>query len=192
MKRFKIKTGGLQKKTALLVLIVLLATSVIFSIATNRQNRKLEAIVSDTRSEQQQAISQTSKLTMHRVLSDTLLRTTVLQANIANNDFSEVIKNVLVLKTIAESLFHDRDRLEFKEVFPPDPQNDGFASAMVLCEEGIEYTESEYLRIAAHLSDIMIAFYNNSEKIEGLYIGLADGTDLCVDTKPSLKLDENG
>ena len=38
----------------------------------------------------------------------------------------------------------------------------------------------------------MIAMMGNSEKIDGLYIGLCDGTDFCVDDKAANKYDENG
>ena len=38
----------------------------------------------------------------------------------------------------------------------------------------------------------MIAMHRNSQKIDGCYIGLKDGTDLCVDDKAGIKLTESG
>ena len=38
--------------------------------------------------------------------------------------------------------------------------------------------------MVAHLATAMIAMRENNLKIEGCYIGLADGTDFCVDDKP--------
>ena len=184
--------GGLQKKTLQLVLLILAVTVAAFMAVSVYQSRMLVRIVGETRSEQQEAISLASEETMNRMLEESLVRLTGMQARIANNDFSEVVSNIYTLHTIAQGLFEKRDSLEPLTVDLPDPALDGTTSAMVLYEEGVDYTQSSYLGIAAHMAGPMIALQRHSAKIDGCYIGLADGTDLCVDCRSASKLDEDG
>ncbi len=184
--------GGLQKRTVILALTILAATVAVFMVVSFYQNKMLTRVVGETRNEQQEAISRISEETMEQVLQSAMVQSTSLQARIADNDFAEVVNQVYMLQSMAQGLFENRD--SFMPLTPglPDPDLNGTPSAMVLCEEGVDYTASELLGIAAHLSDPMIAMFRNSDKIDGCYIGLADGTDLCVDEKSQSKLDENG
>ena len=191
-KLFGIKRGGLQKKMILIVLAMLGALVVVFAVVSNYQSRMYERIVSDTSAEQQKAISQTSRETMQQTLMNTLVNTTALQSNLADNDFSEVADNASMLATMAQVMFENSEEIGPTKYGLPDSANEGKPSAMVLCEEGVDYTESEYLAAISPLADVMIALYKNSDKIDGCYIGLADGTDLCVDARPMNKLDDNG
>ena len=191
-KYFGITLGGLQKKTILLVLLVLLiAVSAAGGVAAY-QNKMLAGIVEETRTVQQQAISQISEKTMDQMLQGSMVTSTSMLASLADSDFSEVVNNIYMLQTMAEGLLANSGGLQ--PVLPslPDAAMDGTASAMVLCEEGVDYTQSELLGLITHLASPMIAMQGNSEKIDGCYFGLADGTDLCVDDKAASKLDENG
>ena len=184
--------GGLQRRTIGLVLIMLTLMVLVFAGMTVYQNRMLAGIVGETRDIQQKAISKASEETMHQTLSGSMIQAVALEANVADNDFSEVLNNTLMLQTMAQGLFENRDSMLPASFSLPDPAKDGVPSAMVLCEDGVDYTQSKYLGIAAHMSGTMIALFRNSEKIDGCYIGLADGTDLCVDEKSAIKLDERG
>ena len=184
--------GGLQKKTVALVLLILAAMVAIFLGVSAYQSRMLSDIVGEARNEQQAAISQASRDTMHQVMENTLVRSTALQAKIADNDFSEIVDQIHMLQAMAQGLFENKNSIVPASVSLPDPEMSGIPSAMVLCEEGVDYTESEYIGIAAHMAGPMIAMFRSSDKIDGCYIGLADGTDLCVDEKPKSKLDEQG
>ena len=189
---FGIRRGALQRKTVFLVLIMLAAVIAVFMALSQYQNKSLVQIVGDTRIEQQQSISQVSGETMRQIVKNTMENTTELQANVADNDFSEVQNYTHMLGTLTREVFENKDALQQGQIGLPDPANNGVASAMVLFEEGVDYTQSEYLGYAANLAAPMIAMLDNSEKIDGIYIGFADGTDLCVDEKPLLKLDEKG
>ena len=184
--------GGVQRKTLLLVLLVLAVTLAMFTGVSFYQNRQLIRIVGQTRTEQQTAISKTSSQTMQQVIDSSLTATTELQATVADNDFTEVINYAYTLRTIAEGLLENRESLDPLPVSLPDASKEGESSAFVLCEQGVDYTRSEMLGILSHMSEPMIAMHRNSAKIDGCYIGLADGTDLCVDEKASQKLDEAG
>ena len=187
-----ITLGGLQKKTITLVLIMLLIMVAVFAGISHYQNRMLVGVVGETRDDQQEAISQVSEETMQQMLEKSLVTSTTLRATLEDSEFSEIVNNTYMLQTMAQGMLESRDRFDPLQPNLPDPALDGTASAMVLCEEGVDYTQSEYLGIIAHMSSAMIAMHHNSDKIDGCYIGLADGTFLCIDEKAANKLDANG
>ena len=184
--------GGLQKKTVTLVLVMLLIMLAVFAGVSHYQNRMLVGVVGETRDGQQEAISQVSEDTMHQMLEGSLVSSTSLRADLEDSEFSEIVNNVYMLQTMAQGLLESRDGIAPMQPGLPDPALNGTTSAMVLCEEGVDYTRSEYLGIIAHMSSAMIAMHRNSDKIDSCYIGLSDGTVLCIDEKSGNKLDENG
>ena len=189
---FGITLGGLQKKTIMLVLMILLITVAVFAGISIYQNRMLVRIVGETRNEQQQAISQVSQDTMHQILTGTLVTSTTLRADLADSDFSEIVNNAYMLQTMAQGLLENRDIIEPLLPSLPDPALDGTVSAMVLCDEGVDYTQSEYLGAIGHMSSAMIAMQTNSDKISACYVGLTDGTHLGIDGQTLDKYDANG
>ena len=191
-KIFGITFGGLQKKTIALVLVLLVLTVALFALLSAYQNSALVDVVSETRREQQEAISQSSKATMDAVLERALVSSTQLEAELVNKDFAEVIEDIDMLREMAEELLENRARLEPLEVPLPDPALNGISSAYALMEEGIDHTSSEYLGYIAHMSSTMMALHRNSEKVDSCFIGLEDGTDLCIDEKSANKYDASG
>ena len=191
-KKLNIMPSGLQKKTVIMVLVILTAIVAVFLGVSGYQNRELARIVSDTRSEQTQAISDTSKQTMHGILTNTMINTTLLQAQIADNDFSEIVNDIYMLQTMAQDLLDRRSTVEPAAVALPDPALDGQYSAMVLHEEGVNYKASKDLPVLGNMTAPLIAMASNSDKIDGCYIGLADGTHLGVDHFTRNKYDEDG
>lgn len=184
--------GGLQKRILGLVLLVLVVMALLFAGVSVYQNHILQTLVEQTRQEQQQAISGISKETMLQVQQGSLVNTVSLQAAVADADFSEVVNDLYTLQHMAEALLEDPQAMEPVAVGRPEASMDGTASAYALSEEGVDPAGSELLGILGHLSAPMIAMHECSEKIDGLYIGLEDGTDLCVDDKALSKLDEAG
>ena len=136
--------GGLQKKTVTLVLLILAATVAIFLGISAYQSRMLSDIVGQTRSEQQTAISQASRDTMHQVMENTLVRSTALQAKIADNDFSEIVDQIHMLQAMAQGLFENKSSIVPASVSLPDPEMSGIPSAMVL---GLHYAPFAYILI---------------------------------------------
>ena len=129
---------------------------------------------------------------MHQIIDNSMTKTNALQAYIADDMFSDVKTDVATLQSLAAGLFEHMDSIEPYPFSLPDPAKEGEFSAQVLFEDGVDYTESKYLGVAAHMSDTMIAMCKQSEYLDNCFIGLADGTHLCVDNQPSNKYDENG
>ena len=154
--------GGIKKKTVFLVLSILVLLGIVVSAISAYQNRMLISIVGETRIEQQQAISQTSKETMHQVIANTLVSSTALQAEVADNDFHEIVNDIYMLRTMAQELIERKDRLRPAELSLPDPSRDGIPSSLVLSEADVDYTESEYLPAVGHMSSSMLAMFKES------------------------------
>ena len=191
-KLFGITFGGLQHKILNLVLILILVQIALFAGVTVYNSYHLSKVVGQARTEQQEAIEKVSGDTMKQVVDGSMAKANSLQADTANQKFAEVEDNIKVLRAMAQSLFEQRDTLEPAPFSPPDPEKDGILSAHVLFEEGVDYTQSELLPIAAHMSETLMAMWSHNDVIGGCYIGLSDGTHIGVGTSKKDKFDENG
>ena len=187
-----ITIGGLHHKILTLVLSNLLVIILIFSLVSYFQNRSLASISENSRSEQQEAITDISESTMHQFVDNSLTNTNALQAYITGEMMSDLKSNVLTMQSLAVGIFEHKDNFEPHPYYPPSMADAGKITAQALSEEGVDIYSSVYLPVAAHMSDTMIAMLNNSEHMLNLYIGLADGTFLCIDYHPENKFDENG
>lgn len=184
--------GGLQQKILNLVLIFMLAMIGVFSAVSFYQSKKLTKTVKEARDEQQQAIKTVSQDTMHQVINGTLVKTTALQAYIADDMFADLKSDVMTMQTLAQQLFSHKDTITPHPFSLPDASKNGQPTAQVLHEKGVDYKNSKYLGVAAHMGESMIAMYKSSGKLSNCFIGLADGTNLCVDELPANKYDKNG
>ena len=135
------------------MLAMLVMTIAIFFIVSAYQNNTLVRVVGETQTAQQRAISETSEETIQELISDTLINTAVLQANIADNDFDEIVHDTLMLQSMAQGLIAGRKNLQPAPFNLPDPALDGVLSAMVLAEEGVDYNKAELIGIIAHMTD---------------------------------------
>ncbi len=191
-KIFGITVGGLHNKILLLVVINMLVLTVVFISVSLYQSSSLADIVGNAKTRQQDSIVQISENTMHRTLEDSMVKINALQAYIADEMFDSVKKDVITLRTLATAMFDNRDKIEPGTVYLPDPANDGIVTAQVLFAEGVDYTKSEYLPIAARMTDTMEAIYKSTSYRTNVYIGFEDGTHIGVDSISSNKFDENG
>ena len=134
IKVFGISIGGLQRRLVMLVISILIVAFVLFASTTAYLGSILTGVIEETRQEQEQAISTSSKKTMTNVLKETFVSTNALQASIADNDFLEIVHNVSTLQTMAEGVLTNPGSLTPIEVRPPDPSADGTTSVMGLGE----------------------------------------------------------
>ena len=184
--------GGLQQKILNLVLIFMLAMIGVFSAVSFYQSKKLSKTVKEARDEQQQAIETVSQDTMHQVINGTLVKTTALQAYIADDMFADLKSDVMTMQTLAQQLFSHKDTITPHPFSLPDASKNGQPTAQVLHEKGVDYKNSKYLGVAAHMSESMIAMYKSSGKLSDCFIGLDDGTLICIDEQSANKYDKNG
>ena len=191
-KKFGITIGGLHQKILTLVLALLIATGISDVVISVIKTKYLSDVVQSARVKQQDAIEKTSSETLRQSLKRSMQKSNALEARVADEMFVSLKSDVITLQKLAESLFENPDSVVPREVFLPDPANDGTPTAQVLCEAGVDYTKSDYLPIAAHMADTMEAVYDSVSYSTNVYIGFEDGTLLAVDRLSSNKYDENG
>ncbi|MBQ3879479.1 MAG: SpoIIE family protein phosphatase, partial [Oscillospiraceae bacterium] len=187
-----IKLGGLQSKIFNLMLIFIALLIGIFVVVSVYQQNNLKDIVGEASREQQESIVAVSEKTMETVLETTMTRTTALQAYIAGDLFGDIRSDVVTLQAFAAELFEHAESFPDHPFSAPDAANDGEATAMVLHELGIDPDSSRQLGIAANMSEIMVAMFEASDKISGLFIGTADGNLLFVNDRAASYISPDG
>ena len=193
MKIFKgYKIGGLQTKIFNLVLIFILALVGAYAIVAVWQQRSLSSIVQESAQLQQESIVDVSERTMEAVLSASLTQSTALQAYIADDLFGEVRTDVLTLQAFATELFGHADSFPPHPYYAPDPKNAGVPSVQMQHEEGVDPADSEALGLAANMSEIMLAMFKNSDKLNSCFVATTDGCILFVDDRAEVYFAEDG
>lgn len=188
-----ITIGGLKQKLISLVVVVFLIMLVCISIISVYKTRYLSNVVSSTNEVQQVALGEVSTGTIQEVLASTVTKTNSLQAYIADDMFEEIETDVTTLQALAVGYFSHKGAYDEAPFFPPNPAQNGTITAQALWDETVEhYDDSDYLAVAAHMSDIMIAMCESSGYMDNCYIGFEDGTSLCIDAMSANKFDQDG
>ena len=187
--------GGIQNKifnlvlgTTLLILGVYLALSLI-------QSAKLTDLIEDTNRQQRAEISQVSQETMSYMINDSLMRSTNLEAEIADSMFRSLKEDVEILAGEAGRAFDDPQTLPDSDVPLPDASSDGTVCAQLLWEEGADPGSDAALeerKIIGNLTDLMVSVCRNNERINACYIGTPNGLFVIVDERPASKLGPDG
>lgn len=189
---FGIKFGGLQQKILNMMLLMIIALIAVYTIVSVYQQRRLAGIVQEAGAKQQAAIETASQETMQTVLESSMSRTTALQAYIADDLFSDVLTDVSTLQAFATELFKHADNYPDHPYFEPDPANAGIASVQMQHEKGVDPSESETLGLVANMSEMMLAVYENSERLDSCYVATADGCILFVNNRSDSYFTDTG
>ena len=187
-----IKIGGLQQKIFNLMLIFIIALIGAYAAVAAYQQRNLASVVQEASVEQQSSIEAVSGDTMKAVLETSMSRTTALQAYIANDLFADVQTDVRTLQAFAEELFDHRGSFPAHPYAEPDPANDGIPSAQIQHEEGVDPSGSEDLGLVANMSEVMLAMFESSDKLNSCFVATTDGCILFVDDRAGAYVSETG
>ena len=195
MRKFKnITLGGIQQKIFNLVLIMLLLVMAVFSVVIFHQMNGIHTLVSETNEKQKASITGISESTMDAVVSMSLTSSTQMQAQLADNLFSDTANVVSTIGDYAKMVFESPERYPARAVPLPDAALDGAASVQMLTEEGVDLNDpavAEKLALLGNLSEMMLSVYGHAQ-IDSCYIALPEGIMLLVDDHASSKFDENG
>ncbi len=178
-----IKLGGVQQKICNLMLIFIFALIGLYAAVSLYQKKSLANVVQEAAAEQQISIGTVSEETMKAVLDSSMTRTTALQAYIANELFADVRTDVMTLRAFAEELFAHAESFAPRTVSAPDAANDGVPSVQMLHEKGVDPAQSEALGLVSNMSDIMLAMFENSDKLGSCFVATADGCILFVNDR---------
>ena len=190
IKGFKI--GGLQQRIFNLVLIFIAALIVTYTVVAISMQKNLSNTVGEASLEQQAAITSVSEQTMEAVLNTSMTQTTALQAYIADDLFGDVRTDVLTLQAFATELFANADIYDAHPFSAPDPAKDGVASVQIQFAEGVDPAKSEPLALVANMSEVMLAMFQNSDKLSSCFVALPDGCILYVDDRSGSYFAEDG
>ena len=187
-----LKIGGLQQKIFNLMLVFIIALIAAYTAVAVYQQRNLTAVVQEANAGQQASITEVSEQTMKAVLETSMTRQTALQAYIANDLFNDVQTDVLTLKAFAEELFLHRDSFPDHPYAEPDPANDGIPSAQIQHEAAVDPADSGDLGLVANMSEVMLAMFESSDKLNSCFIATTDGCILFVDDRAGSYVTESG
>ena len=133
MRKFKHFTlGGIQQKIFNLVLIMIILVIAAYSVVIFHQINAISGLVTETNDKQKASITETSKKTMDAVIAQSLTTSTQLQAQIANDMFSDTANAVSTIGDYAKMLFEAPEGREAHEVALPDAAKDGTACVQLL------------------------------------------------------------
>lgn len=187
-----IKFGGLHQKIFNLMLIFIVALVGVYLAVSVFQQKELSAVVEQASVKQQDSIAEVSEKTMETAVSASLIKTTALQAYIADDLFSDVRTDVLTLQSFASELFSHAEAFSPHPFSPPVRSNDGIPSVQMQHETGVDPYSSESLGLAANMSEIMLSMFKNSDRLSSCFVATSDGNILFVDDRAGSYFDENG
>ncbi len=195
MKKIRnIVIGGIENKVFNLVLITIILMVGAFTAVVMYQSGKLNRLVDESNEKQQEAIKEISGQTMDSIINGTVVRTTGLEAYIANGLFEEVSEAVELMADYAQTLFSDPEAVEPQKVDPPNPSQDGRTVTQLLSAEGVDPSDpalQDEIGVAANMSGFMTALFNNME-VNSCFIGLPSGIFLITDAQPGKKYSYDG
>jgi len=187
-----IKLGGLQQKIFNLMLIIIIALIAAYVAVSVYQQKNLTNIVQEASAGQQASIEAVSEETMKAVLDTSMTRTTALQAYIANDLFADVRTDVLTLHAFAEEIFEHADSFSAHPYYEPEAAMDGTAAVQMQHEEGVDPADSQSLGLVANMSEVMLAMYENSDKLSSCFVATPDGCILYADDRAGSYISESG
>lgn len=187
-----IKLGGLQQKIFNLMLVFIILLVGAYVGVSVFQQKNLTGIVQQASADQQASIEAVSEETMKTVLETSMVRSTALQSYIADDLFSDVRSDVMTLQAFATELFEHADSFSAHPYAAPSAANDGVPSVQVIHEHGVNPADSRLLGLAANMSEVMLAMYENSDNMSGCFIGTADGNLLFVNDRSGAYVTTDG
>ena len=187
-----IKIGGLQQKIFNLILVFIIALIAVYAAVSAYQQRNLSSIVQEASTAQQNSIDAVSEETMRAVLEASMSQSTALQAYIADDLFADVRTEVLTLQAFATELFDHAEQFSPHPFYPPDPKNHGIPSVQMQHETGVDPNDSKDFGLVANMSEIMLAMYESSDKLNSCFVATADGCILFADDRAGVYISETG
>ena len=183
--------GGIEQKIFNMILITVAVIVLALTGLILYQNNTLSALSADTAAQQQKAISEMTSGVMDTVVAESLDRSTVERALLADTLFSRVRTRVRLLADYARKLYTERPAPA--PLTPPDPARHGEITAQAILADYADPEEmAETLGIAQNMADMMISLYTVSEAVDSCFVAVPGGGFLVVNEDSGSKFDENG
>ncbi len=195
MRKFKnLIVGGIQQKLFNLVLYAIILMVAAYTFVIVWQSSQLRGLVDQTNAQQKEAITQTVEKAVDDRLTRSLGETTQMEANIANNMFSDLVDAVTMTADYTGKIFGDPGAYPARDVALPDASTDGRTTVQLLTEEGVNTSDpaiAQQIALAGNVSDLLEAIYNTSQ-LDSCYIALPSGVMILADNHASSKFADDG
>ena len=186
--------GGLQHKIFNLALVTVLMVVAVYTAVAVYQASSLRALVTETSGKQAESIETISSQTMDAVASESLGRTTALEAVIADGAFRATAKDVTILADYTEKLFSAPQDYPARSVAPPDAAKDGTPSVQLMLDEGVSLRDPQVAADAAllgNLTDMLYTLFAGGSSTS-CYVATPSGAFIIVDEDAGAKFDASG
>ena len=186
--------GGLQNKIFNLVLVTILLIVAAYTAVIVYQTSNLQTLVMETGAKQSESIEEISNRSMDAVATDSLGRTTELEASIADNFFRAAAEDVTMLAKYAEHLFSESKSYPARTVAFPDAARDGVVSVQLMLDENVDIADPEIaaeIALLGNMTDVMSTLYEESS-INACYIATPSGVFVIADDRPGTKFSDSG
>ena len=187
--------GGIENKIFNLILATAILISAAFIAVTLYQTRMLTNLTEETSQQQLDSISVITEDLMENVVSQSLDRTTGLEAMLCNELFHGFGTRVEMLQENVYKLFDHPFMYPRMEYAAPDPADNGQVVAQLILADDAPEIKGAFkddLGLIANMSDMMISMYGANEATNSLFIALPSGAFLVVDDRSASKFEEDG
>ncbi len=187
--------GGIVQKIFNLVLITALLIAGAYSLIVFYQLRSLSELVNTSSVQTQESIHDLSSETMNGVVQSSVGRSTQLEAYIADDLFSDLMDQVILLKIYAENLYDGKGIHGTFRVDAPDPANEGKAAVQLLTQEGTDLNRADIqseIALLSNMNDMMLSQFTNSARMNSCFVGTPDGLFIIVDDRSAQKFSPDG
>ena len=194
-KIWKVVIGGIQSKILNLMLFTFLAVAGAYLAVIMYQSSQLNDLVTTTNDSQVASISDISEETMQDLIEGNLQRITNLNAQSIDNTFRTLQSHVEFMNEYASRLYSDPDAFKPVYISEPDPANQGFTTAQIIYDEGVDRDSASVRRtigLIGNMSNLMETLYNSFYNLNSCFIGTADGVMMIVDSESANKFNEDG
>ena len=195
----KLIIGGIENKIFNLVLINIVLIVGAFFVVLAHSSKDLTNVVSDANIKQEEAMRNVTNQTMDAVVNNTMSQTTLMEAYIADNVFSKLKAQVLMLGDYADKLLNDEasaddTAFDLKKIKTPDKKNDGKLVTQLFWsyneEKSTDAVVQKYNKLA-NLSDMMCSLVTSSD-ISGCFLAVPEGFSFIADTRSASKFNDDG
>lgn len=187
--------GGIVHKIFNLVLITALLIAGAYSLIVTYQLKNLSELVNESSMQTQESIHDLSSETMNGVVQSSVGRSTQLEAYIADDLFSDVMEQVVLLKIYAENLYDGKGIHGSFRISAPDPANEGKAAVQLLTQEGTDLNRGDIqseVALLSNMNDMMLSQFTNFDRLNSCFIGTPDGLFIIVDDRSAQKYSAEG
>ncbi len=194
-KYFNITIGGLQQKIFNLCVLTIIALILAYTTVAVYLVRDLSGLTKDTSKMQKENITGISSQTMDAVAKSSLEMNVKLESYIADDIFSELKTNVLMLSEAAYHVYTLQENYSGHPVEEPVKERDGETVVQVIYEEGIDKTDgvvAETVRLLGNLESILYGIYDCADNLSSCFIASPKGLVLIADNRSGAKFDEEG